>query len=86
MPKGPRGEKRPADVVGAAIKVGRIAVGDEAHDEAEDGKDPAAKALGAKGGAARAKSLSATKRSEIAKKAARTRWKKKGASVREPAD
>ncbi len=29
MPKSPRGEKRPADVIGAAIKVGRIAVGDE---------------------------------------------------------
>ena len=28
MPKGPRGEKRPADVVGAAVRVGRIAVGD----------------------------------------------------------
>ncbi|MGQ0533304.1 MAG: hypothetical protein ACT4OF_11535 [Caulobacteraceae bacterium] len=37
---------------------------------------PAAKALGAKGGAARAKSLSAKKRSEIAKKAAQKRWKK----------
>jgi hypothetical protein len=29
MPKGPRGEKRPADAIGAAIKVARLAVGDE---------------------------------------------------------
>lgn len=77
MPKGPRGEKRPGDVVSAAVKVGRLAVGDEEEDLREDdGKDPAAKALGAKGGAARAKSLSAKKRAEIAKKAAKARWKK----------
>lgn len=77
MPKGPRGESRPKDVVSAAVKVARLAVGDDTEELAEDdGKDPAAKALGAKGGAARAKSLSAKKRSEIAKKAARTRWKK----------
>ena len=77
MPKGPRGENRPTDVIGAAIKVARLAVGDDTEDLKDDGKDPAAKALGAKGGAARAKSLSAAKRSEIAKKAAAKRWKKK---------
>jgi hypothetical protein len=76
MPKGPRGEKRSADVIGNAIKVARLAVGDEEEKLGGDGKDPAAKALGAKGGAARAKSLSAKKRSEIAKKAAKSRWKK----------
>ena len=27
MPKGPKGEKRPADVIGNAVKVMRIAVG-----------------------------------------------------------
>jgi len=77
MPKGPRGEKRPTDVVGNAIKVARIAVGDEEEEFAPDSKDPHAKALGAKGGAARAKSLSPKKRSEIAKKAAKSRWKKR---------
>lgn len=77
MPKGPRGEKRPADAIGNAIKVARIAVGDEEDDIPNDGKDPAAKALGAKGGAARAKSLTAEQRSKIAKKAAAKRWKKK---------
>jgi hypothetical protein len=77
MPKGPRGEKRPGDVVSAAVKVARLAVGDETEElAADDGKDPAAKALGAKGGAARAKALSPKKRSDIAKKAAAKRWKK----------
>ena len=28
MPKGPKGEKRPADVVGAAVAVARIATGE----------------------------------------------------------
>jgi hypothetical protein len=32
MPRGPRGEKRPADVIGAAVKVMRIATGEEAED------------------------------------------------------
>lgn len=77
MPKGPRGEKRPTDVIGSAIKVARLAVGDEEETLVDDGKDPAAKALGAKGGAARAKSLSAEQRSNIAKKAAAKRWKTK---------
>jgi hypothetical protein len=28
MPRGPKGEKRPADVIGAAVMVGRIATGE----------------------------------------------------------
>ncbi len=28
MPRGPKGEKRPADVVGAAVKVMQIAIGE----------------------------------------------------------
>jgi hypothetical protein len=47
---------------------------------ADSGKDPAAVALGRKGGlkggAARAKSLSAKRRKEIAQKAAKKRWSK----------
>jgi hypothetical protein len=77
MPKGPQGQKRPADTIKNAIKIARIATGEEADDVTDDGKDPNAKALGAKGGAARAKSLSAKKRSEIAKKAAKKRWEQK---------
>lgn len=76
MPKGPRGEKRPADAIARAVQIGRIATGEIEEPRDDDGKDPAAKALGAKGGAARAKSLSAKKRSEIAKKAAAKRWKR----------
>jgi hypothetical protein len=77
MPRGPKGEKRPADVIGAAVKVMRIATGEEPEDFGpDDGKDPAAKALGKKGGAARAKSLTPERKAEIAKKAAAKRWRK----------
>jgi hypothetical protein len=75
MPKGPKGEKRPADVIGAAIKVAKIATGEIEEDtKADDGKDKAAQELGRKGGKARAKALSAKRRTEIAKKAATRRW------------
>lgn len=75
MPKGPKGEKRPADAIGAAIMIGRIATG-EIDESAltEDGKNAAAVALGRMGGKARAKGMSAKRRKEIAKKAAATRW------------
>ena len=77
MPKGPKGQRRPADVVSNAIKVARIATGEEEEDMPKrEGKSAAAAELGKLGGAARAKSLSAKKRSEIAKKAAAKRWKK----------
>jgi len=72
MPKGPRGEKRPADVIGNAVKVMRIATGE---DEDEQPKESAAAELGRKGGQARAASLSKKQRSEIARKAAAKRWK-----------
>ena len=48
----PQGQKRPADVIGNAVKVMRIAIGEEAEEYNDDGKDPAAKAL-AFGGKAR---------------------------------
>lgn len=76
MPKGPRGEKRPGDVVGTAIKVARIATGEETEEIEDDGKDPAAKALGKKGGKARAEKLTPEQRKEIARKAAAKRWQK----------
>lgn len=76
MPKGPRGERRPADVIGAAVMIGRIATG-EIDETAltEDGKNAAAVALGRMGGKARAAGMTAKKRSEIAKKAALKRWR-----------
>ena len=75
MPKGPKGQKRPADVISNAVRVMKIATGeiDESR-QTDDGKDKAAVELGRKGGAARAKSMSARKRREIAKHAARKRW------------
>lgn len=43
MPKGPKGEKRPADVIANAIKVARLATGEEEEEEKTDGgKDAAA--------------------------------------------
>jgi hypothetical protein len=83
MPRGPKGERRPADVIGNAVKVMRIATGEEPEDYGRspesEGKDPAAVALGRKGGKARAEKMSAKRRKEIAKKAAKERWDKKPA-------
>ncbi len=77
MPRGPKGEKRPADVIGNAIMVAKIATGEiEEPVSPDDGKDPNARALGKKGGAARAKSLTPERKAEIAKKAAAKRWEK----------
>lgn len=73
MPKGPRGEKRPADLIGNAVKVARIATGEE-QDEREATSSAAAQ-LGKLGGAARAKKLTSTQRTEIARKAATSRWR-----------
>jgi hypothetical protein len=36
MPKGPRGEKRPADVIGNAVKVMRIATGEETDESSRE--------------------------------------------------
>jgi len=63
------------DVIGAAIRVGRIATGEESDTAADDGKNKAAQELGRLGGAARAKALSSRKKRAIAKLAASARWK-----------
>ena len=74
MPKGPTGQKRPGDVIGAAIKVAKIATG-EVQDETMEGKEYAQRG-GRKGGAVRAKRLTPNQRSEIASLAAKARWKR----------
>ncbi len=78
MPKDPKGRKRPADVIKNAVHVMRIATGE--IDQPPDPRDQAALALSrrgaSKGGKARAKNLSARKRRDIAKRAARARWGK----------
>jgi hypothetical protein len=72
MPRGPRGEKRPADVIGAAIMVGRIATGEiEEKLKPKSGRTRSGHA----GAKARAKALSPEKRRAIAKKAAEKRWR-----------
>jgi hypothetical protein len=78
MPKGPKGQKRPADVIGNAVHVMRIATGEiKEQGHINTGKNQAAVALGSKGGQARAKKLGVRRRREIAKKAATARWKSK---------
>ena len=78
LPKGPKGEKRPADVVGAAITVAKIATGEIEETTDDDGKDQAAVELGRKGGRARAEKLTPERREEIARLAAQARWRKSG--------
>ena len=75
MPKGPKGEKRPADAIGAAVMVAKIATGEIEDELTDDGKNKAAQALGRLGGQARAKTLSKKRRADIAKKAAQARWR-----------
>ena len=72
MPKGPRGEKRPRDVVGAAVKVARIL--SHQIDEDIDPRKAAAAELASRGGKARKEALSPERRKEIARKAAMTRY------------
>jgi hypothetical protein len=74
MPKGPKGVRRPADINARAVMIAKIATG-----EIEDtpSKAPGRAAGGKAGGAARAKALQAGTRSEIAKNAAKARWKQK---------
>jgi len=78
MPTGPKGQKRPADVIGNAVKVMRIATGEEEETVTDDGKNAAAKELGAKGGKKRAANMTPERRKEIARKAAESRWKRTG--------
>ena len=70
--------KRPTDVNQRANLIARIATGEIKDIDPNEGKNPAAVALGRlggqKGGDARAKSLSPAKRKAIAKKAAKARW------------
>lgn len=79
MPTGPKGEKRPADVIGNAVKVMRIATGEEAEDFGKEKptKNAAAQELGRRGGKARAEKLAPEMRAFVASKAAKARWDKK---------
>lgn len=71
MPKGPQGQKRPADVIGNAVHIARIATGEI---EETGYKQPAKARSGKAGAKARAEKLTAEERTAIAKKAAGGRW------------
>jgi hypothetical protein len=72
----------PRDINALAHKTLQIAIGEDTEPEPkpDEGKNPAAVALGKlggpKGGKARWKGVSAKKRSEVTRKAARARWAK----------
>lgn len=73
----------PRDLNVLAHKTLQIVIGEDIEPEPKpDGKNPAAVALGKlggpKGGKARWEGVPAKKRSELARKAAFTRWKKEG--------
>lgn len=70
MPTGPSGQKRPADVVGCAVTVMKIATGQMDETKLDETKQRD----GRKGGHARAAKLSAERRREIARRAAAKRW------------
>ena len=70
MPKGPQGQKRPADAIANAVMVARIATG-EIEDEIQISSRVGGKTAG---GVARAEKLSPAQRAEIASTAAKARW------------
>ena len=78
MPSRSSKPKRPRDPNQLAKLIAGIATGEVEEENPDAGKDPAAVALGRKGGLkggkARAEKLTAKRRSEIARKAAVTRW------------
>ncbi len=69
MARGPRGEKRPADLISMSVMIAKIATG-EIEDNAKSGRVRSGKA----GAKARAEKLSSEERTEIARKAANARW------------
>jgi hypothetical protein len=69
LSKGPQGQKRPADAIGAAVMVAKIATG-----EIEDNRKSGRVRSGQAGAKARVQNTTAEQRSEIAKKAAAGRW------------
>lgn len=73
MPKGPMGQKRPADAIGCAVQIAQIATGEIEETEL---KQPAKRKSGLAGAKARAASLNSDEKTEIAKIAASVRWGK----------
>lgn len=71
MPKGPQGQKRPADLIGCAVTVAKIATGEI---EETTNSVPMRRKSGLAGAQARKEALTPEQRSEIARKAAARRW------------
>lgn len=76
----PKRSSKPRDLNSMAAAIVAQATSDDPAPDPDEGKNPAAVALGRlggqKGGKARAAKLSPEQRSEIARRAARTRWSK----------
>lgn len=71
MPTGPRGERRPADLIGSAVRVAKIATGEIE----EQTREPSGRVRSGRAGAkARAESMTKEARSAVARKAAAARW------------
>ena len=68
MPRGPNGEKRPADTIGAAVMVAKIATGEIEEDLPKNRQGKV------NGGKARAESMTPEERKALAGKAAAARW------------
>ncbi len=77
-----RSRKRPADLNSLAASIVSDATDEDKAERKDDGRDPAAVALGRrgglKGGLARAQKLSSEERSTIARRAAQARWTAEG--------
>jgi len=71
MPKGPRGERRPADVIGCAVAVAKLSVGEDVEVTSPVSGRVRSGLAGAK---ARSLSLTAEQKHQIARKAAQSRW------------
>jgi hypothetical protein len=80
----PKRSGKKQDINERAFSIVQQLTGEETKPDPNEGKNPAAVALGRlgglKGGKARAESLSSEKRSEFAKKAALSRWSRKGST------
>lgn len=81
MPNRSSKPKRPRDANQLAKSIVDLATGEAEEKPADEGKDPAAVALGRKGGRkggkARADRLTPEQRADIARLAAQARWRKK---------
>jgi hypothetical protein len=71
MPRGPQGQKRPADVIGNAVHIAQIATGEAQETTLAQ---PAKRKIGFAGAKARVENTTSEDRKAIAQKAAAARW------------